>query len=252
MNGEDQSTDSTIIPPDDTPAPRAQLVKLPPAAPGDSQFNPLANTRSQIAQELSSNPDLRRKLMASINAEVGDQSDPAKLAYIESVFNRSIARGKSLDQTISDKHYYPRQTISQLGQQPSLDMQTSLNPLIDHALAGSNISNFATGNQSPPVTSGNARVSFDPNLGTLGDEPLIREMGLGKLGNSDQFVVENPDKKWASAASNLQSPGPAIQQALSSERGGFVAPDVNATETSNAPDQASLEYLGGYNAAVNA
>jgi len=81
--GYGQSADSTIMPP--APAPRATLVSQPsppgaPQAGSDSSGSPLAFSRTQFAQELQNNPDLRRKLMASANAEVGDQSSDAQLA----------------------------------------------------------------------------------------------------------------------------------------------------------------------------
>jgi hypothetical protein len=139
----------------------------------------LLESRSQIAQELQSNPDLQRKLMASVQAEVGNQSDQAKLAYLESVMNRAAARGMSLDQTISDTGYYPKTTTSKLGRQPSQAEQDFLNPIIQNALGGSNISNFATGNESGSVHSGGAPVTFNPGTG-------------------ERFVLENPDTKWAS------------------------------------------------------
>jgi hypothetical protein len=75
-------------------------------APDDSQFSGLTQSRAGFAQELS-NPDLRRKFMALIDAEVGDQSPQAQQAFIESAMNRGAARGKTLDQIISDRGYYP-------------------------------------------------------------------------------------------------------------------------------------------------
>src|SRR5438105_8602401 len=103
--------------------------KLEPTGPVAAETD-LAANRAKIAQELADNSDLRRKLMASTTAEVGNQGDDARLAYIESTFNRAASRGKSLDATISDKKYYPPETTSQLGATLSQDQQARLNPLI--------------------------------------------------------------------------------------------------------------------------
>ena len=149
--------------------------------------NILEMYRGQFGQELATNPDLRTKLMASIQAEVGNQSDEAKLAYVESVMNRAAARGMSLDQTISDTSYYPKATTSQLGRTPSQDEQAILHPIIANALSGSNISNLATGNKSGKVRSGEAPVTFDPGTG-------------------ERFILENPDKKWVTGL-NATGPG---------------------------------------------
>jgi hypothetical protein len=70
-------------------------------------------------------------------------------------------------------------------------------------LAGSNISGFATGNQSGKVKSGGAPISFDPKAGKHGDT----------------FVIENQDAKWAA--------GMKKQQAAWQIEGQPVAPAVN-------------------------
>lgn len=158
------------------------LLKGGPAIPQDvsslnvSQNPDLANARGRIAQELQ-DPAVRQKLMASTQAEVGDQGAAAKLAYIESVMNRSIARQTSLDQTISDTSYYPDSTISRLGRQVPDKTQAELNGHIQNALAGSNLTNFSTGNESGKVRSGGAPITFNPGTG-------------------ERFVLENADKGW--------------------------------------------------------
>ncbi|HET9374325.1 MAG TPA: hypothetical protein VFO40_05100 [Chthoniobacterales bacterium] len=159
----------------------------------------LLDSRSRIAQELTDNPDVRRKLIASIQAEVGDQSSAAQLAYAESVMNRAAARGITLDATISDPGYYPKSTLSKLGNQYSGGEAEGLHALVDQALAGSNISNFATGNESGKVRSGGAPVAFNPGTG-------------------ERFVVENADRDWAiGSGANLPVAGSGVTSVPSTD-----------------------------------
>jgi hypothetical protein len=188
MNGND----------DNTPALRATPVDLgttveratpPPPAPGPqraeqiSDPSPLASSRVPFAQEMQQNPDLRRKFIATINAEIEpDDNDAAKQAFIESVFNRSAARGMSLDAALKSDHanggYFDHKTIARQNDPVPQDIQNSLNPMINSASGGSNVSNFSTGNQAPPLAD---PVNFDPQ---------------GKHQNT--FVIENKpsDTKW--------------------------------------------------------
>jgi hypothetical protein len=180
----------------------AQAIQAPgPVGPVATE-NDLASNRMKIAQELQDNTDLRRKLMASTTAEVGNQGPEAKLAYIESVMNRSLARGKSLNETISDPRYYPKSTTSQLGVTFSSEQQSAFNPLINQALSGSNIARFATGNESGGVHSGGAPIAFNP-------------------GSGERFVVENPDRKWAmnTQARLTPAPTPGRMPTLPDQRG---------------------------------
>jgi hypothetical protein len=118
----------------------------------------------------------RRFVDASVVNE--DQGSMAMQAYMESVMNRAIARKKSLDQTISDANYYPRTTLSKLNRQISKSEQQALDPLIEQVLAGSNLANYATGNESGSVRSGGAPIVFNPRTG-------------------ERFVIEKPDAQWA-------------------------------------------------------
>jgi hypothetical protein len=101
-----------------------------------------------------------RLLMASAQAEVG-YKNPARLqAYIESVMNRATATGQSLAAVLRDPRYYPASTKNQLGAQISAATAARYAPAIQAAIAGSNVSNFATGNESGGVHSGGANVAF--------------------------------------------------------------------------------------------
>ena len=158
----------------------------PPPAPDDSQFTSLADARGGFAQEMSNNPDLKRRLMAITDAEVGDDNDAAKQAFIESVMNRA-ARNQSLDAALHSIHnpvtgtgYFDPRTGAHANDPVSDAVQKQWNPMIDRVLGGSNISGFATGNQSGKVTSGGAPITFNP-------------------GGTDQFVIEKKtaDTNWA-------------------------------------------------------
>lgn len=155
----------------------------------------LATARGRIAQELQ-DPAVLQKLMASTQAEVGNQGSAAKLGYIESVMNRSLARGATLNQTISDTGYYPNSTISQLGQQVPDKTQAELNAHIQSALAGSNLTNFATGNESGKVRSGGAPITFNPGTG-------------------ERFVLENKDKGWQQILGSVAQAGASASAAQS-------------------------------------
>lgn len=132
--------------------------------------------QSAFALELG-NPDMRRLFAASVAAEVGGQGPRAEQAYIEAVMNRALSRGKSLTQTINDPSYYPQTTMSKLGYGFGPDEQARINGMISNAMKGSNISNFATGNESGNVHSGGAPVAFNPGTG-------------------ERFVQENADRAW--------------------------------------------------------
>jgi hypothetical protein len=137
----------------------------------------LAEQRAKFAEELK-NPETRRLLAASAAAEVGGQGAEATQSYIESVINRASSRGKSLTETLRDPHYYPSTTTSKLDRPISAAEQSRIDEITKQVTAGSNVSGFATGNESGGVHSGGA--------------PVTRDFGRGR----ERFVQENADKKW--------------------------------------------------------
>jgi hypothetical protein len=154
--------------------------------------------RTRYVQEMQDNPDLRRKLMASMNAEVGSQGPDAQRAYLETVMNRASARNKSLDFTISPQsHYYPKTTTDKLGATFSIEQQAKFNPLIDSVLQGSNLTSYATGNDSGQVHSGGAPIHFQ----SQGERFVLEKVGA--------------DQKWAQGHQLIaqQTPTPAPTQA---------------------------------------
>lgn len=223
-------------------APRTIDLGTLPAGPetaGPGFDNNLAMVRGRYAQEIVKNPDLRRKIMASMTAEVGDQSDLAHQAYLETAMNRAAARGKSLDATISNTKYYPSSTTSKLGATFSPEQQARLNPIINSVIGGSNVANFATGNESGGVHSGGAPVAFVPNP---------------KAKYGERFVIENPDLKWANQLASIskQTPTPApvassasLAQTLTARQPMIAAvslpPPPTAKGVLNLPDLAPLE-----------
>jgi hypothetical protein len=132
--------------------------------------------QAKFATELN-DPNTRRLFAASVAAEVGGQGPRAEQAYIESVMNRSLSRGMTLQQAIQDAHYYPSTTTSKLGQSFDPGEQNRINNMIGYAMQGSNVGNFTTGNESGNVHSGGAPVAFDPGTG-------------------ERFVHENADADW--------------------------------------------------------
>jgi len=189
--------------PVDTPAPKAQPVtKTQPSPPLDpTRLGGLVDSRARYAQEMSDHPELRGKVMAITDAEVGDDNPQAKQALIETIFNRAASRGMSLSATLASRHnpktgtgYWAPESWDKAKAMSAQDIQDrlspTLNPMIDRALGGSNVSNFSTGNQSGTVKSGGAPISFNPQ---------------GKHGNT--FVIENRDAKWVAGMKKTQAAG---------------------------------------------
>jgi hypothetical protein len=137
----------------------------------------LKDVRKQFLDEVQ-DPNKRRLLAASTAAEVGGQGSEAEQYYIESVFNRAAARGMSLEKTLTDSRYYSPTTLNRLGGAVSSTQQARIDGIIDSVMAGSNASDFATGNESGPVHSGGA--------------PVTRDLGPGK----SRFVRELADQTW--------------------------------------------------------
>jgi hypothetical protein len=139
-----------------------------------NQINPLAALRSAYSTELS-DPGILQRLYSLTHREVGGQGPAAQQAFMESVINRASARGMTLSQAISDKNYFP--SISLKPTSLSQEQATSYGGLLRNVLAGSNVSNFATGNASGTV-------------GFAGGPQTFQAGG-------ERFGIEGPDKSWA-------------------------------------------------------
>jgi hypothetical protein len=68
------------------------------------------------------------------------------------------------------------------------EFQSKLTPVLQSVLQGSNIADYATGNESGTVKSGNAPVAFKPDPGSP---------------TGERFVVEEPDLGWADKLSTI-------------------------------------------------
>lgn len=130
--------------------------------------------RSRFLTELM-DPKVRDKLIAYIKAEVGGQGELAKQAIGETFFNRGTARNQRLSDVLSGS-YFPNVTHQRAARGVSEADRTAYDPIIKSILAGSNISNYATGNAS----------------GTVGFAGGPQTYAAG----GERFGVEGPDKGW--------------------------------------------------------
>jgi hypothetical protein len=61
-------------------------------------------------------------------------------------------------------------------------------PVLQSVLQGSNIADYATGNESGDVKSGGVPITFEPNPG---------------IPKAERFVIEEKDQGWASKLSTI-------------------------------------------------
>jgi hypothetical protein len=161
------------------------------SAPASVYVGNLKDVRERFAKELQ-DPKVQQLLMASTQAEVGNQSETFWQAYMESVMNRAASRKMTLKEALLDEYdprtrkgYYPHQTIRQLGETFSAAKTEKMRKLYESVLGGSNVANYATGNESAGVQSGGAPVLFPLNA---------KRSGAG-----ERFVGEIADLKWIEA-----------------------------------------------------
>jgi hypothetical protein len=151
--------------------PEMDNSKLNMTAPSSgNEAGGIADVRAKFADELK-NPAIRDRLIALTHKEVGSQGQQAQNALIETVINRAAARKQSLDQTMQ-LGYYPNMgntnTLSE-------EQRQQYGAMIDKAMVGANISNYATGNASKKVDVG---------------EKTFESQG-------EWFGVEKQDREWA-------------------------------------------------------
>jgi hypothetical protein len=158
-------------------------------------------------------------LAASAEAEVGGQGSEAKHAYIESVFNRALSRNKTIKETISDRGYYPNTTLNKLNRQVGDKEQIETNDIANRVMRGSNVSNYATGNESGVVTSGGA--------------PVTRDFGPHR----ERFVRENKDIEWVNKQVNRDTGGQGFPSGNRSQ----ALPDPSETVSLLYPSQTRTE-----------
>jgi len=184
----------------------------------------LVAERAALMKELQ-DPAVAARVFSNITTEVGS-ANPARLqAYIETIFNRALARHKTLMQTVSDTGYYPGVSLRNV--QVSAKQMEAYRKALDAVAAGGNITNFATGNESGSVHSGGARVTY--------------------ASGGERFVRENPDVWWsqrqqAIAASQVPAPPPMIAAAY--QLGGIAKTPQIATLAERGPEMV-LPLVGG-------
>jgi hypothetical protein len=157
----------------------------------------LKDVRARIAEELQQ-PGMEQLLMASTQAEVGNQPAHVQQAYMESVMNRAAAENKTLRAIITNPNYYPSATKAKLGRTFSGPQAERMRSLIAGAVGGSNIAKFATGNESGGVRSGGAPILHDPGTG-------------------ERFVGENWTRDWIAkmkATAAQQAPTPKLADVI--------------------------------------
>jgi hypothetical protein len=179
------------------PRPAYTLPKPPPYSPPTFRFqygasdvaNPLADVRIGYLDELS-DPRVAAQLYSLTHQEVGRQGSAAQQAFMETVFNRAAARGKTLAETINDPHYYPAASLRAATLKPE-DL-AGYRAIAMNVAQGSNVSNYATGNASGSV-------------GFAGGPETFRAGG-------ERFGIEGKDRGWAptsaAAATLPASPAP--------------------------------------------
>ncbi len=152
------------------------------AGPDGSGLN-----RSRFREELN-DPAVRARLFAMTEAEEGSEGRSAEeqarnqQAFMEETMNRAAARHKTIAEILFGKDgYFPATTLNRAAAaQGSLSLDKKYGPMLEQVLRGSNVANFATGNESGGVHSGGAPVVF-------------------QSGN-ERGVIELPDLPWARRA----------------------------------------------------
>jgi len=137
----------------------------------------LKDVRARYAQELQ-DPKVQQRMAALMQAEVGTQGPQAKQALLETIFNRAAARKQTLMRTMQADYYEPMRTgaFNRALANLSPTQMESYRNYLQSVMGGSNISNFATGNESGGVRSGGAPIFF--------------------ASQGERYVGENPDAAW--------------------------------------------------------
>jgi hypothetical protein len=147
-----------------------------PTAPTTAAAVTPAQIRARYALELQS-PAVRRQLFERMYRETGGQGQEALQGFTESLFNRAASRNMTLTEAINDRNYFPKESFRPvtLG---TADLQR-YDKIVSNVMGGSNIANWATGNQSGNVKSGGAPIVF-----SAGGEGFVVE-------NQDRPFIEN-------------------------------------------------------------
>ena len=142
---------------------------------GTPAFTTIGNLgRTRFLDELA-NPAVRDRLIAYTRSEVGGQGPQAQQAFMESIFNRAVARNQPLAKTLSGD-YFPAVTHQRAMRPVSDAERAAYTPLVSDVLGGSNVAKYATGNAS-----GTVGFAGGPQTAAYGGE---------------RYGGEGPDKGW--------------------------------------------------------
>jgi hypothetical protein len=123
-------------------------------APSTDSYNSLADMRAGFAKEMKDNPQLRQRLLAQVEAEVGGQPALTRQAYFEQIMNRAANRHQTLARALNDTAYFPPRTQNITNSPGYLERNVSAegiaarNAELNAVLAGSDVSRGGTGNYS--------------------------------------------------------------------------------------------------------
>jgi hypothetical protein len=148
----------------------------------------IADARAAFSDELRE-PAIRYRLMALTHKEVGSQGRQAQKALIETVINRAAARKWSLDQTMRLGYYPDMGNTNALSE----EQRQQYGPMIDEALGGTNISNYATGNASKKMDVG--AETFESQGERFGVEERDRAWADRKRAEAPTTVSVKEDKQ---------------------------------------------------------
>lgn len=155
--------------------------------------------RNDLIKQLDEDPSLKDMLFARTLIEVEDQgilagkNFPTEQAFMETVFNRALARKLNLRTALTDGFWeksiqngYP--SLRTLGSKK----RDILESILDKVAAGSNITNFATGNASK-------YVGFGRGSATKQSDGRIVAPNQTFESGKERFGIEAQDEAWAAA-----------------------------------------------------
>jgi len=145
------------------------------------------------------NPAMREKFLSYVNAETGGQGPVAQQAFIETILNRGMARGETLDQVLSNKAYFPDRTRRVAARGLKESERNAMSPLLETAMGGSNISNFATGNAQEDPKHPFGKAGMFGFGGTGGATFMVGSGGTG----TEYFGTEKADQAWVETQREL-------------------------------------------------
>ena len=155
----------------------------PTSSPVTTSFAPNATAgemRQQFQKELS-NPVVANKFATLMAAEVGSSNPQSQAAFAETVFNRALATGKSVNEIISNTKYYQPYTdggFNRAARSMTPQKAAALQQSINAALQGSNITRGATDAGSASVAASVKRGGYDAvpdSVMDIGGETFYRK-----------------------------------------------------------------------------